>query len=223
MHGVVSNMRARILDLGVCSVFEAIFPGGELILQFLLLLVFPVAFACIVALGERIYGLELLVLGLPLILSGFFVEFRVLNRNSLLLDSIVDTGQEILVVAQDEPGNALQGGLAQALRVFFPVLFEHLQATALALLGSNQLAQFAGRLVRPGLHQFEEGLECKRLGHLACGLGGAVPSGLRGATTETCIRLDAKQRQSTFVGKFRFWPKYPAYRSIRPANSLRHG
>jgi hypothetical protein len=73
------------------------------------------------------------------------------------------------------------------------------------------------------LHQFEEGLKCKRLGHLACGLGGAVPSGLRGATTETCIGQDGKQRQSAFAGKFRFWPKYPAYRSIRPANSMRHG
>lgn len=201
-------MRARVACLGICSVLEAVFPGGEFVLQLLLLLVFPVAFSSVVALGEGVDGLELFVLGLPLILPGLFVEFRVLNGDPLLLYGIVDTGQEILIVAQYEPGDALQGGLAQALRIFFPVLLQHLEPAALALLGSNQLAKFAGRFVRPGLHQFEEGLECKRLWHLRCSLSGSALGGAQ-STGKTPL-----------AGRFRFWPKFPAYRSIRPASRL---
>lgn len=156
------------LALEICAVIEAVFPGGVLVLQFLLLLVFPVAFTSVVSLGEGVYRLELLVLGLPLILARLFAEFRVLNGNSLLFDGIVDTREEILIVAQDEPGDTLQGGVAQALCIFFPVLFEHLKAAALALLGSNQLAKFAGRFVGTGLHQIEKRLECKGLWHLKC-------------------------------------------------------
>jgi hypothetical protein len=73
----------------------------------------------------------------------------------------------------------LQGCLAQALRILFPVLFQHLKATALALLGGNQLAKFACRFVGPGLHQFEKRLECKGLWHLKCSLSRSALVGLK--------------------------------------------
>ena len=104
---------------------------------------------------------------LPVQLSGEGVFFLLRNDFPLHLDGLIKTVEKSLVVAPFMRRQPVLGHLLEAQGVFVAVLLQHGQFVARILLGGNQARQLLRRLVGSRLHQFKDGLQRERAGHVA--------------------------------------------------------
>lgn len=139
--------------------------GGKLILRLLLLPEFAPHLAGAMPVGERIESFQSRPLLLPGCLTGGRTALLHKHGLALLVDGLVETVHELLVVPPCGLSQAILCCLAEAARVLIAILLQHEQFVLRVALGSNQAREALRRLVRATLHQFEHGLQGEGSGH----------------------------------------------------------
>ena len=95
-----------------------------------------------VSFGERVNGLQVLALLLPVFLAGGGVLLLANDHLPLRLDGIVEAVEEFLIVVPLTLGDALLRGLAESFRVFVAILLDHGQLVLCILLVGDQAGEF---------------------------------------------------------------------------------
>lgn len=139
--------------------------GGKLILRLLLLSEFALHLAGAMPVGQRVEGFQSCPLLLPGCLAGGGTTLLYKHALALLVDGLVETIHELLVVPPLGLSQAILRCLSEADRVLIAILLQHEQLVLRIALGSNQAREALRRLVRATLHQFEYGLQGEGSGH----------------------------------------------------------